>query len=177
MENAEFAICVNTATRINAGKPSVWYDLESVTDWDDMNEEVRESLGLEEHDGDVAVRIMTAHGVPDSFIKNNGDTPIIDHIDSDLWDNYINLDDDDRELIDVYQCAIDENGYIDEARDSYHGKFNWPADFAREITLETSNIPEHLENYIDYEKMARDMSYDGWTFHEYNGYTWVFSPG
>jgi hypothetical protein len=35
------------------------------------------------------------------------------------------------------------------------------ADYAQELTEDTGNIPNHLEMYIDYERMGRDMELGG----------------
>ncbi len=74
-------------------------------------------------------------------------------------------------------CFIDENpelagkllnhfnGDLDEAKkaieESYSGCHSCAADYAQELTEETSEIPEHLAFYIDYEKMGRDMELSG----------------
>lgn len=53
-------------------------------------------------------------------------------------------------------------GSLDEARtaieDQYAGEYSSLADFAREITEETTQIPETLRFYVDYERLARDMA-------------------
>lgn len=41
--------------------------------------------------------------------------------------------------------------------DAYAGAYRSLADFAEEITGETSQIPDTLRDYIDYERMARDL--------------------
>lgn len=46
------------------------------------------------------------------------------------------------------KAAIDED---------YHGAFASVAEFAQELTEETTQIPEPLRYYIDYERMARDL--------------------
>tara|TARA_R110002110_G_scaffold367848_1_gene577620 strand:- start:2111 stop:2632 length:522 start_codon:yes stop_codon:yes gene_type:complete len=52
-------------------------------------------------------------------------------------------------------------GDIDETRsmmdERYSGCYSSVADYAEELTEETTTIPDHLRYYIDYEKMARDM--------------------
>lgn len=52
-------------------------------------------------------------------------------------------------------------GDLDEAReaisDRYAGLYPSLEDFARELTEETTSIPENLAFYIDYERMARDL--------------------
>lgn len=39
--------------------------------------------------------------------------------------------------------------------------FGSASDYAQELTEETSEIPQHLVNYIDYEAIARDMEISG----------------
>ena len=39
----------------------------------------------------------------------------------------------------------------------YHGAFSSLADLAQALTEETSEVPKHLEAYIDYERMGRDL--------------------
>jgi antirestriction protein len=57
------------------------------------------------------------------------------------------------------------NGDIDEAKraeeENYAGQYDSLEDYARELTEETSEVPEHLAFYIDYEAMGRDMELNG----------------
>jgi len=57
------------------------------------------------------------------------------------------------------------NGDIEDARkaieDNYCGCHKSVADYAQELTEETSEIPKHLEFYIDYEKMGNVMEMNG----------------
>jgi len=41
--------------------------------------------------------------------------------------------------------------------DHYHGSYKSLTDFAEELTEETTQIPDSLRFYIDYEAMARDL--------------------
>jgi len=63
---------------------------------------------------------------------------------------------------------------IDEARtateDSYAGCYASLEDYAQELTEETSEVPEHLQYYIDYDKMGRDMEMSGDIFIIETGY-------
>ena len=43
----------------------------------------------------------------------------------------------------------------------YLGAFDSVADYAQEITEETTEIPDHLKFYVDYASMARDMELSG----------------
>ena len=52
-------------------------------------------------------------------------------------------------------------GDLDDAReaisDHYAGEYDSLSDYAEQLTTETTEIPEALRYYIDYEKMARDL--------------------
>jgi antirestriction protein len=56
---------------------------------------------------------------------------------------------------------IEHFSSVDEARealeDRYCGVYASVADYAQEITEETTQIPQNLQYYIDYERMARDL--------------------
>ena len=41
--------------------------------------------------------------------------------------------------------------------DQYYGCYTCIEEFAQQLTEETTQIPENLNSYIDYEKMARDL--------------------
>lgn len=74
-------------------------------------------------------------------------------------------------------CFIEENPGIggallsqfcdnlEEARqaieDCYLGCHESLADYAEELTTSTSEVPDHLSYYIDYERMGRDMEMSG----------------
>ncbi|WP_444994744.1 antirestriction protein ArdA [Aliikangiella sp. IMCC44359] len=74
-------------------------------------------------------------------------------------------------------CFIEEHGSLgaeilnytdgdfDDAKrlieDNYHGCFESLADYAQDYTESTGSVPQHLEFYIDYEKMGRDFELSG----------------
>jgi antirestriction protein len=74
-------------------------------------------------------------------------------------------------------CFIEEHGKIagdllnysggdlEEAtrmmEENYRGLWDSLEDYARDLTEQTTEIPQHLEFYIDYEKMGRDMELSG----------------
>jgi len=58
-------------------------------------------------------------------------------------------------------------GDIDQAKDAfddYAGRYRSLADYAQELTEETTDIPPTLVHYIDYEAIARDMELNGDVF-------------
>lgn len=66
--------------------------------------------------------------------------------------------------------AVLENfqGDVEQAskalEENYAGEYETLADFARELTEDTSEVPESLAFYIDYEAMGRDMELGGDVF-------------
>lgn len=54
---------------------------------------------------------------------------------------------------------------VDEARkvieEDYQGEYESLAQYAEQLTEDTSEVPKHLEFYIDYERMGRDMEMSG----------------
>lgn len=66
---------------------------------------------------------------------------------------------------------------VEEARkaaeEDYCGCYESLADYAQELTEETTEIPEALRYYIDYDAMARDMELNGDVFTLETGYRQV----
>jgi antirestriction protein len=67
-------------------------------------------------------------------------------------------------------------GDVDEARramENYQGCFDDIADYAAQLAEECMEIPPHLEHYIDYGAMARDMELNGEFFTIETGFNEV----
>ncbi|SHL85426.1 Antirestriction protein [Nitrosospira sp. Nsp11] len=68
-------------------------------------------------------------------------------------------------------------GELEEAKtaaeDNYCGCYQSLADYAQELTEETTQIPENLTYYIDYERMGRDMEMSGDIFTIETGFKTV----
>jgi len=47
------------------------------------------------------------------------------------------------------------------AEDAYHGCYESLAVYAQDLTEQTGDVPQHLEFYINYERMGRDMEISG----------------
>lgn len=65
-------------------------------------------------------------------------------------------------------ALLNHCGDLAEARNaaesSYCGCYSSVADYAQELTEQSTQIPESLQFYIDYERMARDMEMSGDVF-------------
>ena len=71
-----------------------------------------------------------------------------------------------KEHGDVARAALSYCSDLDEARemveDRYHGSFDSKEEFAEQLYDDRYEIPEHLQYYIDYQKIARDLFMDGY---------------
>lgn len=61
----------------------------------------------------------------------------------------------------LLDCFCGDLDAADAAFEDYAGAHRSLADFAREITEDTTDIPPTLAGYIDYESMARDLERGG----------------
>ena len=75
------------------------------------------------------------------------------------------------EVLDIFGGDVEKA--IMALEDNYAGEHESLADFARELTEDTSEVPEHLAFYIDYEAMGRDMELNGDVFTIKTGYQQV----
>ena len=50
-----------------------------------------------------------------------------------------------------------EYATLERFEEAYAGEWDSEEDFAQDLASETMEIPKHLEFYIDYEKLARDL--------------------
>jgi antirestriction protein len=57
----------------------------------------------------------------------------------------------------LYAYLSDLDDAKDYLADNYQGEYRSLPDYAQELTEETTQIPESLQYYIDYEKMGRDL--------------------
>lgn len=80
---------------------------------------------------------------------------------------------------DLGSAVLDYAGRLDEAIDMmenrYHGQHRSEAAFVEELARDISYIPDHLEYYIDYERMARDWFINDYLSIEVDGDVHVFS--
>ncbi|MCE6978586.1 antirestriction protein ArdA [Pseudomonas frederiksbergensis] len=71
-------------------------------------------------------------------------------------------------------ALLNQFSSVEEARkaadEDYCGSYESLADYVQELTEETTEIPEALRYYINYEAMARDMELNGDVFTLETGY-------
>ena len=61
----------------------------------------------------------------------------------------------------IYNDFDDIDQATEVLEERYHGCYSSLAEYAEEYTDSTAHIPDHLQSYIDYERMARDWELSG----------------
>lgn len=161
-------VYVGTYAKYNNGNlTGSWLALSDYADREAFLEAARE---LHKDESDPELMFQDFEGFPRSFYGES-------EIKSDLWE-WLELSDDDKELLSVYLEEVNQDGDIDAARDAFMGTANSEADWAETYLEETcglEGVPAHLRNYIDFEAYARDAQLGGdVTFVRHQGEVWVF---
>jgi antirestriction protein len=160
-------IYVGTYAKYNDGSiAGAWLDLSDYSDAEEFSEACQALHG----DGEHEFMFQDWEGIPDGMVSES-------HLSAEFWD-WVQLDDDDQELLSVYRSEVDQSGSLESARDDYMGTFssaeNWAEEYLNDSGM-LSEVPENLRNYIDFEAYARDASYGGISFVNHDGSVWVFS--
>lgn len=152
--NEDIKIYVADLAAYNNGKlHGVWIDATQELDdiQDQINEmlaespeELAEEYAIHDYEGFGSYAVSEYEGIESlheiaCFIEEHGEigSELLGHFGDDLDDA---------------KKAIEEN---------YSGCYSSLADYAQELTEDTSQIPENLAFYIDYERMGRDMELSG----------------
>ena len=150
----DIKIYVADLTAYNNGKlHGVWID--ATQELDDIQDQINEMLesspeelaeewAIHDYEGFGSYSVSEYEGIQSwheiaCFIEEHGEigSELLGHFGDDLDDA---------------KKAIEEN---------YSGCYASLADYAQELTEDTGDIPKHLEFYIDYERMGRDMELSG----------------
>ncbi|KRR22147.1 antirestriction protein ArdA [Bradyrhizobium retamae] len=159
---------VGTYAKYNSGSiKGAWLDLDDYSDKDAFLEACKE---LHKDEADPELMFQDFEGFPRSYYSESS-------VSEELF-AWIALDEDDRQLLEVYRENVDSDADIDRARDAFMGKADTKAEFAAQYLDDTcafDGVPDWVKNYFDYEAYARDMEHDGITFARHDGDLWVFS--
>jgi len=161
------AIYVGTYAKYNSGDlRGAWLNLEDYANKEEFLEACRDLHSDEE---DPEFMFQNWEGIPEGMISES-------HIDNALWD-WLELDNDDRELLEVYRAHVDQNGTLEQAQDAFLGRAYSKEDFAAQYYADfglLDECPDHLRYYIDWAAIVRDMEID-FTFACVDGEYWVFN--
>lgn len=161
-------IYVGTYAKYNSGSiTGAWLDLEDFSDRDAFYEACAE---LHKDEPDPELMFQDFEYFPRAFYSES-------NVPAELFD-WLALDEDDRELLAVYQEHVDQDGTIDQAREAFSGKYDSEEDWAHEFLDDTGaleSIPENLRYYFDFQAYARDARIGGdMTFARHASDVWAF---
>ena len=172
------SIYVGTYNAYNNGSlKGRWFDLEDFADRDEFYDAIKafhcdpaNDDECTEPEDDPEFMFQDWEGIPASYIGESW-------LDPEVWDKWVNLDDDERELLTAYLEGAD-SGDLEAAQEAFYGKFDSELDFAYGYWEESGmlgEIPPHLQNYIDYATWLNDMKCCGaFVFTRHDGDVWVF---
>ena len=135
---------VGTYAKYNDGSiGGEWVELEQFSDADSFLKHCAEIHSDEE---DPEFMFQDFEGFPRSFYSESANSSDLEKL-----FEYINLDEDDRNLLEMYAAATGydlEDIDIDAARDNFHGTADSEAYFAEQIAEETGAIPKDMPTWV-----------------------------
>jgi antirestriction protein len=164
------SIWCGTYAKYNAGNlDGQWFDLEDYADKDELYAAFQAYHGPGEHE----FMFNDHQDIPGKYVGESFISP-------DVWDEWVSLDNDDKELLEVYQDNIDGSATLAQAQEAFEGKCESKEDWAQDYWENTGlieSIPDSLQSYIDYASYARDCEMSGDITFVERGYhdVWVFN--
>jgi antirestriction protein len=148
-------VYVGTYAKYNAGSIlGAWVDLSSFDSADSFIDYCKE---LHKDEPDPELMFQDYEGFPSQYYHES-------EIHPDLWDEFLKLDDNQREIMAAYiECTGDTSANFDDVENSYFGKWDDFDDFAFDYVASTgmlANIPDEIARYFDYSSFSRDLSFD-----------------
>lgn len=153
---------VGTYAKYNDGSiEGKWLDL---TEYEDKESFLESCKALHKDESDPELMYQDFENFPKSLYNES-------YLDDRLWD-WLALDEDEREKVGEYWDEIDSSANPDDIVNAYQGNVNdmkdgrWISDeeaygwYVVDEGLFGAEIPEALENYIDYESIGRDWLMD-----------------
>lgn len=145
---------------------SKWLDLSDYSDWEEIEEELKKE-GFDLDGIDEELFIQDVEGIPSNSTNWNYVNPqqlfetllesgvLSDEYLYDLFTAYLEVNNFDNweNLVNLYGCHWDDDIILYQNQDL--------DDVAYDLMHEIYEIPDYLENYIDYSSYARDLSYEG----------------
>ena len=145
----------------------IWID--ATEDVDSIRDQINEMLKNSPEDSSEEFSIHDFENFGDYKVEEYSDIEILHEVAAFI-----------QEHNDVAIAALSYTSELDEAKEMvderYHGCYDSEEEFAEQLYDDCYTIPEHLQYYIDYKKIARDLFMDGYFSVEApNGEIHVFS--
>jgi antirestriction protein len=143
-------IYVGTYFKYNNGSlKGKWIDLDQVSTEEEFYKECG-TLHSDEHDPEYM--FQDYENFPKCFYGESS-------LDDRLW-QWLELDEDDRKVVQAYLDEVDNSAEIESIKECYHGEYTSKSDYAEQFLKETgalSTLSEDLQRYFDFEAYARDL--------------------
>jgi antirestriction protein len=157
------AVYVGTFAKYNSGNLSgAWLDVSAYNDREDF---IEAALALHADEDDPELMFQDFQGFPRIYYGES-------EIDFTLWD-WLALDDDEREMVELYQNEVDASASLECIKEAYLGTYDsaeaWAEQWLEEMG-ELARVPESLFNYIDFAAYAKDMRMSGVVTFVENGW-------
>lgn len=161
-------VYVGTYAKYNRGSiAGQWVDLAEFAD--DKSGFMDRCREIHADESDPELMFQDFEGFPSAFYGESG-------LADGLWE-WLALDEDDRELLAVYQEATgNDEGTIDEAREAFAGRFDSEADFCESIAEETEAIPKNMPSWVVIDWRATwdcNLRHD-YVSERHDGEVWIF---
>jgi len=131
-------VYVGTYAKYNNGSlQGAWIDLEDFTDKDAFLQACAE---LHADESDPEFMFQDHEGIPSGMISESS-------ISDDVWE-WLEMDDDDRELLALYRAEIDSDGTLEQAQEAFAGTADSEAAFAEQTAEDCGEIPKDLPSWI-----------------------------
>lgn len=161
------AVYVGTYAKYNSGSiRGAWLNLEDYADHDGFIEACK---ALHSDETDPELMFQDYQSFPSAYYGES-------YIKPDVWE-WLELDASDRTLLAAYQAGVYAEGGIEEARDNFMATGDTRADIAETYFEETGGLegcPEFLRSHINWDSVARDLSYGDVTFVRHEGTVYAF---
>ena len=162
-------IYVGTYAKYNNG--SIYGKWLDVTDYANKDKFLAACLELHKDESNPELMFQDWEDIPECFISECG-------VSKSLWE-YAELSDDEKTLIEdyIYVMSISINDKTDISvllSDAEEARFCHVDDFDECVTesfIDGYAIPEHVQNYLDFERIIKDASFDytqGENYYFYN---------
>jgi antirestriction protein len=142
----------------------------NITDFDTYEEFMDYCHKLHGDEEESELMFQDFEGFPKSWYSESG----MSEETFDRIKEYAELDDDKREAYELYLDNYNDKGSLEDFEERYKGHFNSPEEFASDFYHQLYDIPEYLEDFIDWSAVWRSL-YTGNGYNEYDGH--IFYEG
>jgi antirestriction protein len=115
----------------NGDLAGAWLDLSDYADWSDFYEAATK---LHSDEADPELMFQDWEGIPENMISESS-------ISEEVWE-WLELDEEEKEILAAYQDAVDQEGTLNEAQNAFAGAFDDVEDFIWDLLRSFGEEPD-----------------------------------